>query len=135
MKLETQMLIAKNIRTLRTSKCISQTDFAKMVGVSRSTYASYELGNRVPDAETLFLIAKKFGLNMNIFFECDHYKFLGYLESCEIFDEELMGLISNYKNLSSFAKAKLIERSVSLMECDRMIMANKAALDSRLIKE
>lgn len=64
MKLETQMLIAKNIRTLRTSKCISQTDFAKMVGVSRSTYASYELGNRVPDAETLFLIAKKFGLNM-----------------------------------------------------------------------
>ena len=133
MKLETQMLIAKNIRTLRTSKCISQTDFAKMVGVSRSTYASYELGNRVPDAETLFLIAKKFGLN--IFFECDHYKFLGYLESCEIFDEELMGLISNYKNLSSFAKGMLIERSVSLMEWDRMIMANKAALDSRLKKE
>ena len=128
MKLETQMLIAKNIRTLRTSKCISQTDFAKMVGVSRSTYASYELGNRVPDAE-------KFGLNMNIFFECDHYKFLGYLESCEIFDEELMGLISNYKNLSSFAKGMLIERSVSLMEWDRMIMANKAALDSRLKKE
>lgn len=59
MKLETQMLIAKNIRTLRTSKCISQTDFAKMVGVSRSTYASYELGNRVPDAETLFLYIKK----------------------------------------------------------------------------
>ena len=91
MKSETQMLIAKNIRTLRTSKCISQTDFAKLVGVSRSTYASYELGNRVPDAETLFLIAKKFGLNMNIFFECDHYKFLGYLESCEIFDEGTHG--------------------------------------------
>ncbi|MFR8853588.1 MAG: hypothetical protein ACLVHQ_01135 [Oscillospiraceae bacterium] len=74
-------------------------------------------------------------MNMNIFFECDHYKFLGYLESCEIFDEELMGLISNYKNLSSFAKGMLIERSVSLMEWDRMIMANKAALDSRLKKE
>lgn len=92
-------------------------------------------GTVFPDAETLFLIAKKFGLNMNIFFECDHYKFLGYLESCEIFDEELMGLISNYKNLSSFAKGMLIERSVSLMEWDRMIMANKAALDSRLKKE
>lgn len=91
-------------------------------------------GTVFPDAETLFLIAKKFGLNMNIFFECDHYKFLGYLESCEIFDEELMGLISNYKNLSSFAKGMLIERSVSLMEWDRMIMANKAALDSRLKK-
>ena len=48
---------------------------------------------------------KKFGLNMNIFFECDHYKFLGYLESCEIFDEELMGLISNYKNLVFSQKA------------------------------
>ena len=38
MKLETQMLIAKNIRTLRTSKCISQTDFAKMVGAVSYTH-------------------------------------------------------------------------------------------------
>lgn len=135
MKLETQMLIARNIRTLRTSKCISQTEFAKLIGVSRSTYASYELGTRTPDAESLFLIAKKFGLNMNIFFECDKYKFLGYLEGCEIIDEKLMVLTANYKNLSPFAKGMLIERSVSLTEWDKMIEANRKALREKRDKE
>ena len=135
MKLETQMLIARNIRTLRTSKCISQTEFAKIIGVSRSTYASYELGTRTPDAESLFLIAKKFGLNMNIFFECDKYKFLGYLEGCEIIDEKLMVLTANYKNLSPFAKGMLIERSVSLTEWDKMIEANRKALREKRDKE
>ena len=135
MKLETQMLIARNIRTLRTSKCISQTEFAKIIGVSRSTYASYELGTRTPDAESLFLIAKKFGLNMNIFFECDKYKFLGYLEGCKIIDEKLMVLTANYKNLSPFAKGMLIERSVSLTEWDKMIEANRKALREKRDKE
>lgn len=135
MKLETQMLIARNIRTLRTSKCISQAEFAKIMGVSRSTYASYELGNRTPDAESLFLIARKFGLNMNIFFEYDKYKFLGYLEGCEIIDEELMILTANYKNLSPFAKGMLIERSVSLTEWDRMIDANRKILKEKRDKE
>lgn len=135
MKLETQRLVANNIRMLRTSKCISQAVFAKMINISRATYASYELGNRAPDAETLFLIARNFGLSMNIFFECDRYKFLGYLESCEFYDEELKTLISNYKNLSSFAKGMLLERSDSLMEWDRMIAANRKALNERLNKE
>lgn len=135
MKLETQMLIAKNLRILRTSKCLSQAEFAKLIGVSRSTYASYELGNRIPDAEVLFAISKRFGIHMNILFECDQYKFLGYLEGCEIYDDELLDLITNYKNLSAFARGMLIERSLSLTEWDKMIESNKRALSEKLNKK
>lgn len=134
MKLETQMLIARNLRTLRTSKCISQAYFAKELGVSRSTYVSYEMGTRVPDAEVLFSIAQFFGLNMNVLFESNQYNFLSHLENCDIYDKELLKLLENYRTLSSFAKGMLLERSVALVEWDKLIEANKAAA-ANLLKE
>lgn len=134
MKLETQMLIARNLRTLRTSKCISQAYFAKELGVSRSTYVSYEMGTRVPDAEVLFSIAQFFGLNMNVLFESNQYNFLSHLENCDIYDKELLKLLENYRTLSSFAKGMLLERSVALVEWDKLIEANKAAA-TNLLKE
>ena len=134
MKLETQMLIARNLRTLRTSKCISQAYFARELGVSRSTYVSYEMGTRVPDAEVLFSIAQFFGLNMNVLFESNQYNFLSHLENCDIYDKELLKLLENYRTLSSFAKGMLLERSVALVEWDKLIEANKAAA-ANLLKE
>ena len=134
MKLETQMLIARNLRTLRTSKCISQAYFAKELGVSRSTYVSYEMGTRVPDAEVLFSIAQFFGLNMNALFESNQYNFLSHLENCDIYDKELLKLLENYRTLSSFAKGMLLERSVALVEWDKLIEANKATA-ANLLKE
>ncbi|MBS5335539.1 MAG: helix-turn-helix transcriptional regulator [Anaerovoracaceae bacterium] len=134
MKLETQMLIARNLRTLRTSKCISQAYFAKELGVSRSTYVSYEMGTRVPDAEVLFSIAQFFGLNMNVLFESNQYNFLSHLENCDIYDKELLKLLENYRTLSSFAKGMLLERSVALVEWDKLIEANKATA-ANLLKE
>ena len=134
MKLETQMLIARNLRTLRTSKCISQAYFAKEIGVSRSTYVSYEMGTRVPDAEVLFNIAQTFGLDMNVLFESNQYNFLGYLEHCELYDRELLKLLDNYRNLSSFAKGMLLERSVALVDWDKLVEANKTAA-ANMLKE
>ena len=131
MKLETQMLIARNLRTLRTSKCISQAYFAKEIGVSRSTYVSYEMGTR---AEVLFNIAQTFGLDMNVLFESNQYNFLGYLEHCELYDRELLKLLDNYRNLSSFAKGMLLERSVALVEWDKLVEANKTAA-ANMLKE
>lgn len=134
MKLETQMLIARNLRTLRTSKCISQAYFAKEIGVSRSTYASYETGTRVPDAEVLFTIAQFFGLDMNVLFESNQYNFLGHLENCDIYDKEMLKLLNNYKSLSSFAKGMLLERSSALVEWDKLIEANKTTASTLLKK-
>ena len=68
MKLETQKQIGENLKILRTSNCMSQSEIADIAGVSRALYAGYELGKRTPDAEVLFLISSRFEINMGIFF-------------------------------------------------------------------
>lgn len=113
---------------------MSQTEFAKMIGISRATYSGYELGNRVPDAEVLFKIASSFGMNMNIFFECDKYRFLSYIENCTIYDHELAKLVAYYRNLSSFARGMLVERAASLKDWDKMIESNKQALAKKMLE-
>lgn len=132
MKLETQKQVARNLRTLRTSKCLTQAKIADLVGITRSMYASYELGNRTPDAEVLFKIASRFGLSLSVFFEGDHYKFLSILSDCEIYDDELMDLIVKYKSLSSFSKGRLVERALWLTEWDKIVDSNKNALSKRI---
>ena len=82
---------------------------ADFAGVSRAVYMSYENGKRTPDAEVLFNIAARFGLNMSVFFENDYYRLLSHIENGELYDDGLVKLINNYKELSSFSKGMLIE--------------------------
>lgn len=131
MKIETQECIARNLRTLRTSSCISQAELANKVGINRALYASYELGNRTPDAEILYMIASKFNIEVGALFEQDHYKFLSLLASHDIYDDELSTLINCYRELSSFAKGMLIERATWLKEWDKVLESNKKALAER----
>mgnify|MGYP002558497203 FL=1 len=134
MKLETQKHIARNLRTLRTSHCISQTEMASLAGVTRASYASYELGNRLPDAEVLFEISNRFGIGMNALFEPDTYNFLSQLERSEFYDDRLAELVSKYKSLSAFAKGMLFERVTWLTELDKMIASNRKAFEENLSK-
>lgn len=71
---------------------------------------------------------------MNVLFESNQYNFLSHLENCDIYDKELLKLLENYRTLSSFAKGMLLERSVALVEWDKLIEANKAAA-ANLLKE
>lgn len=131
MKLETQEHIARNLRTLRTSRCMNQSEMARLIGITRSSYVNYELGKRVPDAEVLFNIATRFGISMDTLFETDRYVFLSLLEKSDLYEDELAELISSYKTLSAFAKGMLIERAAWLTEWDRLINSNKKAFAER----
>lgn len=131
MKLETQEHIARNLRTLRTSRCMNQSEMARLIGITRSSYANYELGKRVPDAEVLFNIATRFGIHMDTLFETDRYVFLSLLEKSDLYEDELAELISSYRTLSAFAKGMLIERAAWLTEWDRLINSNKKAFAER----
>lgn len=51
---------ANILKNLRTKRGISQADLARLLGVGRSTIASYENGTRKPDHETLLQIAACF---------------------------------------------------------------------------
>jgi transcriptional regulator with XRE-family HTH domain len=131
MKLETLQRIALNLRVLRNYKGMSQAHIASLVGISRSAYLTYELGNRVPDAETLYNIASRFGISMDKLFECDHKEFLSLMSAGDAYDDELMDIINTYKALSPFAKGMFAERMKCLKEWDKSISDNRAALEKR----
>ncbi len=119
MKLETQMNVASNLRTLRKSKGLSQGEIAKLIGGSRSLYTHYELGNRTQDAEALYIISRELNVNMPTLFEDDPQKFLNHLANDATQDAGLEKLISLYKQLSSFSAGMLIERAFWLLSKER----------------
>lgn len=110
---------------------MNQSEMARLIGITRSSYVNYELGKRVPDAEVLFNIATRFGIHMDTLFETDRYVFLSLLEKSDLYEDELAELISSYRTLSAFAKGMLIERAAWLTEWDRLINSNKKAFAER----
>ena len=116
MNLDTQKRIAANLKVLRTCKDMSQSQIADMVGISRSLYAHYELGRRTPDAEVLYNISKRFGIDMAALFEADPQALVNQMGSSQFCDDDLMELVSFYKKLSPFAKGMLMERAMYLLD-------------------
>lgn len=57
--------IGDNLKHIRENSGENQTEFAKRLGISRSTYSNYENNNRVPDDKTLQKIADALGLSIN----------------------------------------------------------------------
>ena len=53
------------LRTLRTNKGLSQQDFAKQLGISKSSVNMYERGEREPSFEMLEVIADYFNVDMD----------------------------------------------------------------------
>lgn len=49
-----------SLKTLRTSKCMTQEEVAEKLGLSRSTVAMWENGESQPRAETLLKLAELF---------------------------------------------------------------------------
>lgn len=57
------------LRTLRTSRNLTQKEMAKAVNLSKSAWAMYERGDRTPRDETKIRIADFFGMTVqSIFF-------------------------------------------------------------------
>lgn len=131
MNLDTQKRIAANLKVLRTCKDMSQSQIADMVGISRSLYAHYELGRRTPDAEVLYNISKRFGIDMAALFETDPQAFVNQMGSSQFCDDDLMELVSFYKKLSPFAKGMLMERAMYLLDWDRFREESQRALDEK----
>lgn len=119
MNIETQMVIASNLKTLRIIRQLTQAKVASFAGISRSLYAHYELGTRVPDAEILYTISKAFDIDMDILFEKDKDKFLSILASFSYPGTDIARLISIYKQLSPYSKGALMEKASVLLERDK----------------
>jgi transcriptional regulator with XRE-family HTH domain len=59
-------MFAKRLKELRKSKVhLTQTDMAKLLGVAKTTYASYEQGKRTPDTAIQNQIADYFDVSLD----------------------------------------------------------------------
>lgn len=56
-------MIGDKLKKLRQGKKLTQTEFADKIGISRGTYAHYEINKRHPDYQTLIKIAKFFDVS------------------------------------------------------------------------
>ena len=128
MKLETQKNIGQNLRILRLSKGLSQSQLADITGISRNLYAAYELGNRTTDAEFLYQLSGVFGFEMSIFFEKTPELFLRMIEEKELFDKGFLELSSLYKQLSVFSRGRLLERGQWLLSMDSQTRSRREAI-------
>lgn len=58
-------MLSERLKTLRTTRKKTQSDFAKIIGVARTTYAMYEQGQREPDYVTLQKIADYYEVSID----------------------------------------------------------------------
>lgn len=131
MNLDTQKRIAANLKILRTCKNMSQTQMADLAGISRSLYTHYELARRTPDAEVLFKITSRFGINMGTLFEADPQVFLNQVRNSQFCDDDLMEIMTFYRKLSPFAKGMLLERALYLLDWDKFREENLENINNK----
>ena len=135
MRLSTQKNIGSNLRILRVHKDLSQVTMAEIAGITRSLYVQYELGNRTPDAESLYEVSVYFGIDMALLFESDPDKFIAEAAISAICKDGLNDLVINYNQLSPFSKGRLLERSEELLEWDRVKERNFRKLQKTIRAE
>ncbi|MDT2597663.1 helix-turn-helix transcriptional regulator [Enterococcus dongliensis] len=58
-------MFGQKLIELRKQKKLTQADMAKILGVARTTYSSYEQGRRTPDVELQNKIADFFGVTLD----------------------------------------------------------------------
>lgn len=59
------MNIAQNLKHIRKTEGLTQSDLAKKIGVNRSLIGAYEEGRAEPKLKTLLIIAQQFGCSMD----------------------------------------------------------------------
>lgn len=87
--------IAKILKQLRIDAELTQKEAAEAIGRKQQTLASWETGQSQPDANTLFILCRKYGTTVDRAF--------GFTESNSISQAE-NALIKKYRKLDSYGK-------------------------------
>lgn len=90
------------LKEARLSNNLTQADVAKMIGVAKSTYTGYELGNSEPDSERISKLLSVLKVDANFLWQ-DAMDESGGFDSKVTYDE--LKLIEKYRNLDTHGKA------------------------------
>lgn len=67
--MDKEILLARNLRTLRLKSGFSQKHVANILELRRGSYSYYENGKSIPDPETLTKLSQVYGVPVESFFE------------------------------------------------------------------
>lgn len=118
MKIDDQLRLSRNLKTLRMTAKMSQSDLAKKIGLCRSSYCQVEQGDRLPDLGTLYSISKIYHVAMDTLVGSDVQTILGAYFLRQDNTREEMQLMRVYSRLSDVSKGRLLERAEELAELD-----------------
>lgn len=116
MDINTQLQFAHNIKSLRLHKSMSQLEMAKKFNLSRTSYAQYESGTRVPDMATLIEMANYFGVKMDSLLNADDKALINDVLLYNSMTQIEHELLETFALLSDYSKGKLLERAYILHE-------------------
>lgn len=116
MDINTQLQFAQNIKSLRLHKSLSQLEMAKQFNLSRTSYAQYESGSRVPDMATLIEMANFFGIKLDTLLNADNKSLMNNVLLYNSMTQIEHELLRTFSSLSDYSKGKLLERAYILRE-------------------
>lgn len=110
-----------NLRNARVSMNLTQSQVAKQLGISVSTYTKYETASNEPDLKMLVKLADFYHLSVDFLLR-------GYVAlndgktACDLsLTEEEIALLAQYRCLDDISKGRLIERLTVLLEMTNKI--------------
>ena len=119
MLLEIQKSVGENLKQLRFNYGYTQAYVASEIGVSRSTYISYEMGNSLPSTCALIYLSKLYNISPDLILEVDPLKFQTFIGYVSNKHSLFMRILDIFHALSPHGKVKLIEEAELIYKDDK----------------
>uniref|UniRef100_UPI003FEDFB95 helix-turn-helix transcriptional regulator n=1 Tax=Candidatus Fimenecus sp. TaxID=3022888 RepID=UPI003FEDFB95 len=101
-------MFSKQLKCLRNKKHLSQAQLAKKIGVSSSTVAMWEIGEREPkNYKTLEIIADFFNVSLDYLIDRDVPQ--SRMATADLITEQEKALLAFYRTASEENKLKIIQ--------------------------
>ena len=106
-------IFSERLTVLRKNKKMTQLDMADYLGLSRSTYTCYEVGNSMPTAATLCAIADLFDVSLDYLLGRFEDPTVYHLEDPE-YSRGLTILTENYRIMDKVTREATVHTSTLL---------------------
>lgn len=116
------MEYCRRLKVIRCQNKLKQYQVAEALGISRSTYCSYETGRRSIDLDTLIRLSKFYNLSLDIFLEelnidllaeNDNYEFEDDTRFLSQLSSDEIALIAKYRAMTKEDKKEITDLAKS----------------------
>lgn len=121
MDLLTREKLAQNLICLRHAFGYTQTELAKVLHMSRPTYALYENSLRIPNIDTIYDLSALYKVDIDTLINSDTDQLFSHIAQHNDYPCEKKKLMDVFKRLSTFSRGCLIERAETLLFMDEIM--------------